>query len=88
MEDAMAKQQKVQVAPLALVRRITRALAKDGEALRATREGSSAEQQLGRYYRIDISRNFLVETDVDIEALGRKLGVLKSWEEVADQDVR
>jgi hypothetical protein len=35
---------------------------------------------LGDFYRIDTRINGIVETDVDLEAFGRKLGVLAAWE--------
>lgn len=56
----------------ALIQRINRALAKDGEILRSDRRGG--------YMRVDLSRNYVIETDVDLAAKGTKLSVLKPWE--------
>jgi hypothetical protein len=72
---------KITVAAPVLVRRINRALAENRQ-LRVAREGSSAASQVGRYYVVDTRRNVLVEDDIDIESLGRRLGCLRSWEEV------
>jgi len=66
----------------ALFQRINRALQKDGEQLKTSR-GMQAYLDVGTYYAIDISRNFISRKEVDLEALGRELGVLKPYEIVA-----
>jgi hypothetical protein len=63
---------KKPVTQRALVQRINRALAKDGEILRSDRRGG--------YMRVDLSRNYVIEEDVDLAAKGTKLAVLKPWE--------
>jgi hypothetical protein len=63
---------KVSVTQRALVQRINRALMKDGETLRSDRRG--------RYMRIDLSRNSVIEMDVDLAEVGKNLSVLKAWE--------
>jgi hypothetical protein len=35
---------------------------------------------LGRYYIVDLYHNLVVDTYVDIEQLGREIGVLAEWE--------
>jgi len=79
----VAKRQggKVPVTMRALIQRINRKLAAQGEKLKTYRGGRS-EVQLGRYYIIDVRRNFLVAGNQDPEGLGRELGVLKEWEKV------
>jgi hypothetical protein len=79
----MTQGKTVPVTMRALIQRINRKLAKENEALKATR-GESARQQIGDYHIIDVSRNFLVQFHVDPEALGRDLGVLRAWESVAE----
>ena len=37
---------------------------------------------MGRFYRIDLGRGVVADSDVDLEKLGRELGVLQPWEEV------
>ncbi len=63
---------KVAVTQRALVQRINRALAKEGEILRSDRRGG--------YMRIDLSRDSVIEMDVDLAAVGKKLSVIKAWE--------
>ena len=38
----------------------------------------------GRFYVVNVERNLLVRSHVDLEGYGRKLGVLQDWEEVAE----
>jgi hypothetical protein len=76
---------KVAVSPRALLQRINRALAGDEEMVRKSRpriiEGQTYyDHNVGEYYRIDFNRNFLVEPHVDLESLGKKLGVMHEWE--------
>jgi len=73
----------------ALVKRINRKLAREGERLRKTRpcrgEGVSRMwMNCGDFYVIDVRRNFLVDTHVDVEILGRKLGVLAHYERLVE----
>jgi hypothetical protein len=75
--------EKVPVTKHALVQRINRALKKDGEKLQAAR-GMQAFLDLGDFYTIDVSRNFILEKNVDLEKMGRRLGVLKPFERLAE----
>jgi hypothetical protein len=77
------KAEAVPVTVRAIVQRINRALAKKGEQLRASR-GDQARTELGDYYVIDLHRNTLVLYRVNLDALGRKLGVLRPWERVEE----
>ncbi|MGD0115622.1 MAG: hypothetical protein ABSC13_06425 [Dehalococcoidia bacterium] len=69
----------VPVSRRALVQRINRKLALNGEALRKGR-GRWADEM--GYYIIDVNGNLLVAKDCDLVALGRELGVLRGWESV------
>ena len=71
----------VPITTRALVQRINRALAEDDEVLKAPR-GEKALQELGQYYVLDFNRNAVTRKDVDIEELGRSLGVLKAFEKL------
>jgi len=71
----------VTVTKRAIMQRINRALAKQGELLRANRS-SSYQHDLGHYYVIDLRLNAVVGKDVDLTELGKELGVLKDWESV------
>lgn len=67
----------------ALVQRINRALRKEGEQLHKLR-GERGWSDLGDYYIVDFYRNFIVASHVDLESLGRELGVLRESERLAE----
>jgi hypothetical protein len=66
----------------ALLQRINRALFKSGKVLKATR-GSHMRRDAGDFFILDLSRNKVLTKDVDLQVLGRELGVLKSYEHVS-----
>jgi hypothetical protein len=72
-----------QISLNALEKRINRNLAQNGEALRQCRETSRWYLDLGDHYIVDIFRNAISDKHVDIEALGRELGVLSASEQLA-----
>lgn len=76
----------VPVSKRALIQRINRRLARDGEKLYATR-GRRAFQDLGEFHVIDVDRNFVAQKDVDLEELGRNLKVLSPWEKLFNPDL-
>jgi len=63
----------------ALIQRINRKLRKDAEIMKVAR-GARAESNLGRYYTIDLHRNYLLHDHLDLETVGRELGVLAEFE--------
>ncbi|QHE86509.1 hypothetical protein [Hydrogenophaga sp. BPS33] len=66
----------------ALTRRISRALSReDASRLCRTRAGSRAELDLGEWYVLS-ARNIATSTHVDLQDLGRELGVLQSHEQI------
>jgi hypothetical protein len=73
--------QQIPVAERALIQRINRKLKPEGEQLRTARS-QKVEQILGRYHVVDVYRHCVVLQDVDIEAMGRELEVLKPFEKV------
>jgi hypothetical protein len=75
-----ALERRLNVTRRALVQRINRHLRKRNEALRSTRGANT-----GEYYRVDISRNVLIEERVALEKLGRELGVLAPYERLAER---
>ena len=74
---------RVTVSTRALVQRINRKLAQEGEQLKATR-GGQAQIDLGDYYLLDLRLNAVVGKNIDPERLGRELGVLAKWEILTD----
>lgn len=67
---------KRKVSETALALRIHRKLLKRGERLRRCPRGSRSFRDFGRWYTVDLERNALILRDVDLEKLGRRLGVL------------
>lgn len=80
----MATKQGVPVTKRALLQRINRRLRKEDEMVRATRGDGRARQELGDYYRINFNRNLLLEKQVDLEEVGRELGVLAAYERLEE----
>lgn len=73
------KERKIPITKRALVQRINRHLRKQNEALRGKRG-----ENTGEYYRVDTKRNLLIEERVELEKLGRGLGVLALYERLAE----
>jgi hypothetical protein len=74
---------KVPVSTRALIQRINRALAHEGEQLKTTR-GERWRGELGNFYIIDTYRNGIEAQHVDPEELGREMKVLQPYEVVLD----
>jgi len=74
---------KVLVTPTALLARVNRRLAAEGQVMRKTRPGRSIND-LGSYYIIDTSHNVILFKDIDLEAVAQELGAIKGWERVAE----
>jgi hypothetical protein len=72
------KKAKVPVSTRALIARINRKIAKDGEQLRKMR--GPARMLSPTYYVVDIQHNFVVSEFSDLEGFGRECGVLRAWE--------
>lgn len=74
---------KVPITMRALTQRINRKLAEDDEQLKKAGSAKS-RQEVGDYFIINVRLNAVVRLDVDPEALGHKLGVLREWESVQE----
>jgi hypothetical protein len=89
----------VPVTMRALIQRINRKLAADtdekkrvgstishwlGKRLRKSR-GAGEFNNLGDFYVLNLSMKEVVDSHVNPEKLGRKLGVLADWESIADE---
>jgi len=70
------------VTELAVKRRLNRCLAEKGECLRKCSNNSPWLNELGTYYIAEIDTNNIIQTDVDLPALARKEGVMKSGEAI------
>lgn len=78
----MAKSSRV--TRVALIARVNRRLAKQGEALRQCSENRRDHNTLGDMYVIDVARNAVVTKHVDLQRFAKKIGVLKTGEVLAD----
>ena len=81
---AKTKPTKVPVTVHAVIQRINRKLKPNLEALKIARS-ARLRLDVRQYYIIDHRLNAIQQHNVDPEALGRELGVLKDWEEVRDE---
>ena len=70
------------VTELAVKRRINYLLAEKGECLRKCSSRSPWLRELGNYYIAEINTRNVVQTDIDLEALARKEGAMKSGEAI------
>ena len=78
------KTRRVPVSRRALIQRINRALRSEDEILKKAR-GARAQQDLGDYYTVWVSRNAIARRNVDLEDLALKLGALQPYEELYDE---
>ena len=76
---------KVPVTQRALIQRINRALEKEGQILKTTR-GNKWRSSLGDYYVVDLNRNTMISTHVDLEELGREIKVLAPYESMEGEN--
>ncbi len=79
----MGEKARVPVSKAALIARINRRLAQNGERLRASR-GALARGDLGDYFIVDVGINTVLYTDVDPEILARQIEVLSPLEKLAE----
>jgi len=73
------KQRTTFISERGLVARINRVLSKQNEALRKTRQDSRWSENRGCYYRIDYSRNLLIDSGYsakDLEQLAKELNCI------------
>ena len=73
------RRNKLRVSERALLQRLNRALAKDGEVLKKARP-SRYRKELGDFFVLSRRANGVIEGHVNIEALARQKGVLARWE--------
>jgi len=79
----MAKARKLGVTTRAVIQRINRKLKPDLEGLKVSRS-ERMRLDVGQFYIVNYRMNVIRQHDVEPEALGRELGVLKDWEKVID----
>ena len=72
---------KVKITEHALYQRINRKLKHDGEQLRTARS-QNVELSVGRYFTVNVAHNYIDRQHLDLEVLGRNLGVIQPWEQL------
>ena len=75
---------KVPITVRALIQRINRKLKPDNQQLKVTR-GQRWRSNLGDYYIVDTYRNNIVNSGIDPESYGRKLGCIEAYETVVEE---
>jgi hypothetical protein len=83
----MAKKEatKVPITERALIQRINRKLQQENYGvMKIAREGSRAEQNLGRYYVVN-DRNTVIDWHLKLEEYGRDWGVLAPYEKLVTE---
>jgi hypothetical protein len=72
------------VSKRAVLQRINRKLRKNMEMVRTLR-GHRWQSDGGRFFRVDLDRNVLIQKHVDLDQLAKDLGVLYPYEEIVDE---
>jgi hypothetical protein len=71
---------KKTISEVALFTRLSRKLKKEGLSLHRCSVSSQWSSSLGRYYTVDVNRNTIESSHIDLEEWAKNEGVIKSWE--------
>jgi hypothetical protein len=72
------------VSRTALIARVNRRLAQQGEVLRRCPENRRDYHSLGDFFVVDIARNAVILKHVDLQKLAKRLGAIKASERIVD----
>jgi hypothetical protein len=77
---------KVPITERALLQRVNRALADDGKVVNRPRGKPRADGpgDLGAFFIVDLKKKAVVEKNVDLVKLAKKLEVLRDYEQLVD----
>jgi len=78
------KKRQVKITERALLQRLNRALLKRYLMVNTCRFDSRWFNELGRFYLVEVNRNAIWRSNVDLEKMGREEGVLKPWEKLGE----
>lgn len=81
----MNKKVKVSISMRALLQRINRTLAKDGQVLKKSRSEKMI-CSVGEYFIVDLKSSCIICQNENPIDLGKKIGALKPYEEVSDEE--
>ena len=76
--EKMTTSEKRPVSARAVLQRINRKLKADCEGIRKSRPAHIKVS--GKYYRVEYRRSRIVENNVDLERLAKRLEVIEKWE--------
>jgi len=71
---------KVAVSERALIQRLNRKLAEEGQRIKKTIDGTRARIELGKFFIVDTKYRGCSHKNIDLEAWGRKHSALAEWE--------
>lgn len=77
--------EKIPVSEKALMARVNRKLAKDGERILKSREGSRLRGNVGDFYLLDVSRNTVLNTHIELGHFAKQRGILRDYETVVSE---
>ena len=83
LADIVETSPKVSVGTRALIQRLNRRLAKDSQKLCMSRS-RAARSEFGKFYVADTATGEIAASIIDLEGLGRDLGVLHPWEQLQE----
>ena len=75
---------KVQITERALLGRINRKLKHENQQVKKCRADSRGHNYLGDFYVVGTFNNCIANTHVDLEVLGKDLGVMAEYERLED----
>jgi hypothetical protein len=77
---------KAPITARALLQRINRALADEGKVVNRPRGRPQTDGpgDLGAYFMVDLKKKTVVEKNVDLVKLAKKLGAIKDYEQLAN----
>lgn len=73
------------VSEQAVIQRLNRKLAHEGERMKVNRWGSAAQRQLGRYLTVNNHSNAVTWYSDNLEGLARELAVIQPNETIAEE---
>jgi hypothetical protein len=74
--------EKIPVSEKALMARVNRKLAREGERILKSREGSRLRGNVGEFYLLDVNRNTVTGTHMELEHVAKEVGALRDYEQV------
>jgi hypothetical protein len=78
----MATKAQITLTERALFARLSRALSKEGKALRRCRQDTRNHNELGDVYCVNTEKNLVEAKHIDIVKWAREMKILKAWEKV------